>query len=102
MRIVNSLHMFDSHINYVYLLIYIIYNGIPNQGTKLGLAEFIMELTESIPQSVLGRVAMLLWAFWWRRNNKVWENVDKPPLVVVCRANEVLLDWDVVNKKVSN
>lgn len=27
--------------------------------------------------SIFRQVAMLLWSIWWRRNGKIWENVDR-------------------------
>jgi len=42
-------------------------------------------------------MAMMLWCLWRRRNDKVWEGVLKPTVMVVQLAREVLSQWQAAN-----
>ena len=44
-----------------------------------GFPDMIFKLMKVLLVHTMQKVAMLLWALWWRRNGKVWENIDKPP-----------------------
>jgi hypothetical protein len=41
----------------------------------------------------MSKVAMILWALWWRRNQKCWNDFLPTVYDVTRRANESLQDW---------
>lgn len=56
-------------------------------------------MLNSLSSDSMRRVGMLLWAIWWRRKGKVWEDVDHPTAVVIRRASEELSEGERVQSK---
>jgi hypothetical protein len=58
-----------------------------------GIVPMIFDMLESLDNNNMSNAAMILWALWWRRNQKCWNDVLPTVYDVTRRENESLQDW---------
>jgi ribonuclease HI len=55
--------------------------------------DMIFELIEELDNQTIEKVSMCLWALWWRRNQKCWNDILPYVVEVHRRAKESITDW---------
>lgn len=60
---------------------------------------FIFRALVKLPSHNHKVAAMMVWAIWKMRNDKVWEDVNTSVMVAVRKACENLLEWEVARSR---
>lgn len=55
--------------------------------------KWLFAVVQTIKEPILGKIMVLLWSIWKERNERLWNNVCRPPSVVVHHGIEFLMDW---------
>ncbi|XP_024630834.1 uncharacterized protein [Medicago truncatula] len=67
-----------------------------NLETADDFVALFFKLLESLHHQQLFDFVMTLWCIWKRRNNKLWNDVETQPRILVNMAHDVLFQWQQV------
>lgn len=58
-----------------------------------GYRESVFHILASLPDDQRCRFAMMIWCLWKRRNEKVWEGIEKPAQISLQCSFDFFLGW---------
>jgi hypothetical protein len=58
-----------------------------------GCVDMLFRIINDLELKTMGKIAMVLWTAWWRREQKCWNDQLTTVFYVLRRARDALQDW---------